>query len=85
MRLFRGHLYIGLFRRNWKESELSVTMVVRQKGDRRFNLPVEFPLVDSQGLFVIKDRRQLSERRKVKDDTDDLMVMLSEMADDLSI
>ena len=62
-----------------------MTMVVRQKGDRRFNLPVEFPLVDSQGLFVIKDRRQLSERRKVKDDTDDLMVMLSEMADDLSI
>ena len=62
-----------------------MTMVVRQKEDRRFNLPVEFPLVDSQGLFVIKDRRQLSERRKVKDDTDDLMVMLSEMADDLSI
>ena len=60
-------------------------MVVRQKDDRRFNLPVEFPLVDSQGLFVIKDRRQLSERRKVIDDTDDLMVMLSEMADDLSI
>ena len=68
-----------------ERNELSVTMVVRQKGDRRFNLPVEFPLVDSQGLFVIKDRRQLSERRKVKDDTDDLMVMLSEMADDLSI
>ena len=62
-----------------------MTMVIRKKGDRRFNLPVEFPLVDSQGLFVIKDRRQLSERRKVKDDTDDLMVMLSEMADDLSI
>jgi hypothetical protein len=62
-----------------------VTLVVRQKGDRRFNLPVEFPLRDSQGLFVIKDRRQLSDRRKVKDDTDDLMVMLSEMADDLSI
>jgi len=60
-------------------------MIIRQKGDRRFNLPVEFPLMDSQGLFVITDRRQLSDRRKVKADTDDLMVMLSEMADDLSI
>ena len=62
-----------------------MTIIIRQKGDRRFNLPVEFPLMDSQGLFVIKDRRILSDRRKVKDDTDDLMVMLSEMADDLSI
>jgi len=60
-------------------------MIIRQKGDRRFDLPVEFPLMDSQGLFVIKDRRILSDRRKVKDDTDDLMVMLSEMADDFSI
>jgi hypothetical protein len=60
-------------------------MIIRQKGDRRFNQPVVFPLMDSQGLFVIKDRRQLSDRRKVKDDTDDLMVMLSEMADDFSI
>ena len=48
-------------------------------------MPVELPLMDSQGLFVIKDRRQLSDRRKVKNDTDDLMVMLSEMANDLSI
>jgi hypothetical protein len=59
-------------------------MIVRQKGDRRFNLPVEFPLMDSQGLFVIKDRRQLTDRRKAKDDPDDLMVILSEMATDLS-
>ena len=62
-----------------------MAMIIRQKGDRRFNLPVEFPLMDSQGLFVIKDRRLLSDRRKVKDDTNDLIVMLSVMADDLSI
>ena len=60
-------------------------MIIRQKGDRRFNLPVEFPLMDSQGVFVIKDRRQLSDRRKAKDNPDDLMIMLSEMANDLSI
>jgi hypothetical protein len=62
-----------------------VTLVVRQKGNRRVGLPVVFPLMDSQGVFVIKDRRQLTDRRKAKDDPDDLMVMLSEMADDLSI
>ena len=61
-----------------------MTMIVRQKGDRRFNLPVEFPLVDSLGIFVIKDRRQLTDRRKAKDDPDDLIVIISEMAADLS-
>ena len=60
-------------------------MIIRQKGDRRFNLPVEFPLMDSQGLFVIKDRRQLYDRRKAKDDPNELMRILSEMADNLSI
>jgi len=58
-----------------------VNLTVRQKGSRRFDLPVEFPLMDSQGVFVIKDRRQLIDRRKVKDDPDDMKVMLSEMTD----
>ena len=58
-----------------------MNLTVRQKGSRRFDLPVEFPLMDSQGVFVIKDRRQLIDRRKVKDDPDDMKVMLSEMTD----
>ena len=58
-----------------------MNLTVRQKGSRRFDLPVEFPLMDSQGVFVIKDRRQLTDRRKVKDDPDDMKVMLSEMTD----
>ena len=62
-----------------------MAMFIRQKCSRRSDLPVEFPLMDSQGIFVIKDRRQLADRRKVIDDPDDLMVMLSEMADDLSV
>jgi hypothetical protein len=60
-------------------------MIIRQKCNRRVDLPVEFPLMDGQGVFVIKDRRQLTDRRKAKDDPDDLMIMLSEMVDDLSI
>jgi hypothetical protein len=58
-----------------------VSLIVRQKGDRRFDLPVEFPLMDCQGVFVIKDRRQLTDRRKTKEDLDDLIVMISGMAD----
>jgi hypothetical protein len=58
-----------------------MTLTVRQKGSRRFDLPVEFPLMDSQGVFVIKDRRQLTDRRKVKDDPGDMKVMHPEMTD----
>jgi len=47
-----------------------VAMTFRQKGSRRFDLPVEFPLMDSQGVFVIKDRRQLTDRRKSKENLD---------------
>jgi len=58
-----------------------VTLVVKRKGGRRLDLPVEFPLMDSQGVFVIKDRRQLTDRRKAIDELDYLKIMLSEMAD----
>ena len=58
-----------------------MALVIRQKGDRRFNLPVEFPLEDSQRVFVIKDRRQLTDRRKAKDDLGDLIGMISEFGD----
>lgn len=58
-----------------------MTLIVRQKGGRRINLSVEFPLMDSQGIYVIKDRRQLIDRRKANDELDYLIVMLSEMVD----
>jgi len=62
-----------------RKVNLSQTLIIRQKGSRRFDLPVEFPLTDSQGLFVVKDRRRLSDRRKAKHGTDDLKVILSKM------
>jgi len=37
--------------------------------------------MDSQGVFVIKDRRQITDRRKVKDYLDELEVMILEIAD----
>jgi len=52
---------------------------VRQKGNRRWNLPYEFPLVDSQGILVMRDRRRLPDRRKAAYDLDDLKIILSRM------
>ena len=46
--------------------------VVRKRASRRFDLPVEFPLEDNLGVFVINDRRQLPDRRKAKYVLDDM-------------
>ena len=56
-----------------------MNLIVRQKGGRRFGLPVEFPLEDSQGISVIQDRRRLPDRRKAEHGIDDLKVMLSKV------
>ena len=57
-----------------------MTKIVRKKGDRRFDMPVEFPLEDSQGVIVIQDRRRLPDRRKEIYGIDYLKVLLSKMA-----
>ena len=54
-----------------RKTDLSQTLMVRQRGSRRFDLPVEFPLTDSRGVILIQDRRRLPDRRKVKNDFDD--------------
>ena len=40
-------------------------LVARQADDRRDGSPVEYPLTDSQGLLVDKDRRRYSDRRRI--------------------
>jgi hypothetical protein len=57
-------------------------LVVREKGSRRLGLPVEFPLRDSQNILVVRDRRQLPDRRKQQCGIDDLKVILSKMSSD---
>ena len=47
-----------------RKANLSPTLIVRQKVNRRFNMPAEFPLESSQGVIVIQDRRQLPDQRK---------------------
>ena len=62
--------------------ESIVRLVVRQRGSRRFGLPVEFPLTDNQGLCIVHDRRRVPDRRKSKHDIEDLKVILSKMSRD---
>lgn len=56
-------------------------LILRQKTGRRIDLPVEYPLTDYQGTFVIQDRRLLSDRRKAEYGIDDLKVILTKMAE----
>ena len=69
---------IGLFLLH--KANLSLTLVARQSGSRRFDFPVEFPLTDNQGLFVVKDRRRLSDRRKAEHGINGLKAILSKLA-----
>jgi len=55
-----------------------VSFITRQKGSRRFDLPAEFPLVDSNGVLVLEDRRQTSDRRQPLHDINDLKTILLE-------
>ena len=54
-------------------------LIIRQKGGRRFDMPVEFPLEDSQGISVIQDRRRLPDRRKAKFELEDMKVISAKM------
>ena len=57
-------------------------LVIRKEGSRRNNPAVEFPLMDSQGIVVLCERRQLSNRRKAQYGIDDLKVILAKMIRD---
>ena len=54
-----------------------MALIIRKKGSRRFDSRVEFPLEDSQGVFVIQDRRRLPDRRKDKYELDDMKVIFA--------
>ena len=58
-----------------------MALIIRQKGSRRFDLPVAFPLVDRQGVSVLQDRRRLLDRRKAKFEVDDMKVISAKMAE----
>ena len=47
---------------------------------RRSALDAELPLVDYQGVVVLRDRRKLADRRKARCGLEDLKVILAKLA-----
>ena len=54
-------------------------MEKRSKGQRRWGLNYEFPVKDSDGIVVVSDRRQLTDRRLDNTSLEDRLMMFSEM------
>lgn len=52
----------------------------REPGDRRWGLPVEFPLEDSEGFLVPVDRRRRPNRRKAGVTVEDVEILLSQVS-----
>jgi len=55
-----------------------MTIKRRQPGDRRWGLPVEFPLLDSSGFNVSADRRRITDRRRAIATLEEVQRLLSQ-------
>ncbi len=51
----------------------------RSKGQRRWGLNQEFPVKDCNGVLVVSNRRQLTDRRLLNTSLEDRLMMFSEM------
>ncbi|MEN8107853.1 MAG: hypothetical protein ABFS22_07590 [Pseudomonadota bacterium] len=54
-------------------------MEKRSKGQRRWGLDAAFPLIDSNGITVVIDRRQMPDRRLPNISLEDRLMLYSEM------
>jgi len=54
-------------------------LIRRQPGDRRMNLPAEFPLVDSDDVLVASERRLRPERRMTGLTLEEIELVLSQL------
>ncbi|MFV1972435.1 MAG: hypothetical protein ACC648_01840 [Thiohalobacterales bacterium] len=51
----------------------------RSRGQRRWDLDTEFPIIDSGGLTVISNRRHMSDRRLENISLEERQTLFSEM------
>jgi hypothetical protein len=54
-------------------------IIKRQLGDRRLGLPPEFPLIDSDEVFVARDRRTHHDRRDADISLEEIEALLSRL------
>lgn len=53
-------------------------LIQRQQGDRRWGMDVEFPMTDSDGVYVMCNRRSGVDRRKFIASLEDLLILFSQ-------
>lgn len=53
--------------------------VKRQPGDRRWGMPVQYPLTDCDGLKIEQDRRTGVDRRRSIASPEDLLILFSQL------
>jgi hypothetical protein len=53
-------------------------LIKRQPGDRRWGMVVEFPVTDSDGVYVMRERRSGVDRRKARATLEDLLILFSQ-------
>ena len=51
----------------------------RNKGNRRWELDIEFPVRDCNGTAVMAERRHISDRRLINISLEERLMMLAEM------
>jgi hypothetical protein len=54
-------------------------LVKRQSGDRRWGMPVEYPLTDCDGVQVARDRRKVADRRRSMATLEEILVLFSQL------
>lgn len=64
---------------NNNQQTKTMGLVKRQQGDRRWGMPVELPLTDCGGAYVLHDRRGDADRRKSPASLEDLFILFSQL------
>ena len=54
-------------------------MTKRRRGDRRWGLSTDFPLVDCDGVHVLCDRRSGRDRRQMTGKSEELLALFPEL------
>jgi hypothetical protein len=73
------HCICRTFFDTYPQGRMIMEIIKRQPGDRRMGLPLEFPLVDGDDVFVVRDRRSHQERRVAGFTLEEIEVLLSQL------
>jgi hypothetical protein len=74
---------MSVIRKTQQDDGFAIMAILeRQQGSRRMGLPVESPLIDSDGKLIERNRRQIPDRRRPDPDRKGYKVKLSVVGSD---